>query len=102
MEVLAAPQREEVLRRLRAHEAELHELGVLSLQIFGSVARDEATPTSDVDCLVEFSKPIGLFGFSQIRLFLENLLKHPVDMGTQAALKEHLRQPALEDLVHVF
>ena len=48
-------QRDQVLSILNAHQADLQSLGVKSLEIFGSVARDEARPDSDVDCLVEFS-----------------------------------------------
>ena len=48
-------QRDKVLSILNTHQAELQNLGVKSLEIFGSVARDEACPDSDVDFLVEFS-----------------------------------------------
>ncbi|WP_235071197.1 nucleotidyltransferase family protein [Leptolyngbya sp. Heron Island J] len=96
------PTRDEVLEQLKAQQSALHELGVASLQIFGSVARDQATADSDIDCLVEFSRPIGLFGLSKIRLFLQDLLQHPVDIGTEDALKKHLRQPVLEDKIRVF
>jgi predicted nucleotidyltransferase len=54
-------KRDEVIRVLREHRGELREqFGVKSLALFGSVARDEATGTSDVDLLVEFERPIGL------------------------------------------
>ncbi len=48
-------KRDRVLSIVNAHQAELHDLGVKSLEIFGSVARDEARPDSDVDFLVEFA-----------------------------------------------
>lgn len=95
-------KRDEVLAIVKAHQVRLQELGVKSLELFGSVARDEARPDSDVDFLVEFSKPIGLFGFSRIRLYLEDILGRPVDLGTLYALKEHLRAPVLEDVIRVF
>ena len=95
-------KRDEVLAIVKAHQAKLQELGVKSLDLFGSVARDEARPDSDVDFLVEFSKPIGLFGFSRIRLYLEDILGRPVDLGTLDALREHLREPVLEDAIRVF
>ncbi|MEM6254688.1 MAG: nucleotidyltransferase domain-containing protein [Cyanobacteria bacterium P01_D01_bin.156] len=65
-------------------------------------ARDEATANSDIDCLVEFSRPIGLFGVSKIRLCLQDVLQYPVDLDTEDAIKEHLRQPVLEDKIRVF
>jgi uncharacterized protein len=95
-------KRDEVLAIVKAHQVKLQELGVKSLDLFGSVARDEARPDSDVDFLVEFSKPIGLFGFSRIRLYLEDILGCRVDLGTPDALREHLREPVLEDAIRVF
>jgi uncharacterized protein len=53
--------RDEVLAIVQAHQEELAQLGVKSLDLFGSVARDQARVDSDVDFLVELSKPIGLF-----------------------------------------
>jgi uncharacterized protein len=52
--------REEVLQILRTHQQELKDLGVKSIELFGSVARNEARPDSDVDCLAEFSRPCYL------------------------------------------
>ena len=48
---------------LRSHQAELRQAGVKSLKLFGSVVRGEAGPESDIDILVEFSRPIGLLAF---------------------------------------
>ena len=98
----SVPIRDEILAQLKAQQPVLQELGVSSLQLFGSVARNQATADRDIDCLVEFSRPIGLFGLSKIRLFLQDLLQHTVDIGTEDALKEHLRQPVLEDKIRVF
>ena len=58
-----AMQRDDVLKILVDHRDELRQqFGVKSLALFGSVARDEATETSDVDLLVAFARPVGLFG----------------------------------------
>ena len=51
-------QRDTILQTLKQHQTALTDLGVRSLALFGSVARDEATPTSDIDILVEFEPPI--------------------------------------------
>ncbi len=95
-------QREQVIAILRAHQAELQQLGVRSLELFGSVARNEASTTSDVDLLAEFKHPIGLFRFAEIRLYLEDILQCSVDLGTREALKEHLREPVLQEVLSVF
>jgi predicted nucleotidyltransferase len=94
--------REEVLQILRTHQQELQNLGVKSLELFGSVARNEARSDSDVDLLAELSESMSLFQFIEAKLYIQDLLKCPVDMGIKDALREHLRQPILEDIVYVF
>jgi uncharacterized protein len=95
-------RRDTVLAIVKAHQQQLQQLGVQSLELFGSVARDEAHPESDVDFLVELSRPTGLIRFIQIRQYLEELLKCSVDLGTTKSLKEHLREPVLKDAIRVF
>ncbi len=94
-----AIKRDEVLAIIAAHREELRAMGVKSLDLFGSVARDEATSDSDVDFLVEFERPVGL-EFFKVQHYLEDILGYPVDLGTQETLKEHLREPLLEDVIH--
>ena len=94
--------RQQVITLTQAHQADLQALGVKSLALFGSVARDEATPESDVDFLVEFAIEATLFDLFQVRHYLENLLGRQVDLGTRTALKAHLREPVTKDLVRVF
>ncbi|MBE9233744.1 nucleotidyltransferase family protein [Cuspidothrix issatschenkoi LEGE 03284] len=94
--------REEVLQILRTHQQELHNLGVKSLELFGSVARNEAHSDTAVDLLAELSESMSLFQFIEAKLYIQDLLKCPVDMETKDALREHLRQPILEDIVYVF
>lgn len=95
-------KREEVYNLVRSHQQELQNLGVKALDIFGSVARDQANENSDIDILVELDESVGFFEFFQIRHYLEDLLQCAVDLGTADALKEHLRQPILEEAIHVF
>ena len=93
---------DEVLQILRTHQQELQNLGVISLELFGSVARNEAHANSDVDLLAELSESMSLFQFIKAKLFIQDLLKCEIDLGTKDALREHLRQPILEDVVYVF
>ena len=95
-------KRDEVLAIIAAHREQLQEMGVKSLNLFGSVARDEARPDSDVDFLVEFNRPGGLFQLLQVQYHLEDILGSSVDLGTQDALREHLREPVLKDIIHAF
>ena len=91
-------KRDEVLKIISEHREQLEKLGVKSLLLFGSVARDEAGPDSDVDFLGE----MGLFEFIKIRLYLEDILNCSVDLGTEDALRENLREPVLKDVINAF
>jgi predicted nucleotidyltransferase len=92
----------EVLAILATHREKLQELGVKSLNLFGSVARDEARSDSDVDFLVEFNQPGGFFQLLQVQYYLEDILECSVDLGTEDALREHLRTPVLKDMIRAF
>lgn len=60
--------------------------------MFGSVARDEARDTSDLDVLVDFVGPATFDRFMGLKLFLEDNLGLKVDLVTRAALKPRLRE----------
>ena len=91
-----------VLKILKQKNAELSgRFGVKSLFLFGSVARNEATPASDVDLLVEFSRPVGYFGLFALQDYLENLLGCPIDLGTLDSLKPYIRERVMGELIHV-
>lgn len=91
--------REEAIRRLAASQPELAALGVRSLDLFGSVARGEAGPTSDVDLLVAFDKPIGLFHFFRVQRRLEEILGCRVDLVMREAVKRQLRDRIFAEAV---
>lgn len=91
--------RQDALDRLAAHKAELRAMGISSLALFGSVARNEATDLSDVDLLVEFDRPIGLFGLQDVRDQLQTILGHPVDLVPRRSLKRQLRERILAEAV---
>ena len=94
--------REELLSLVAAHREKLEQLGVKALNLFGSLARNEAHSESDVDFLVEFSIEAGLFDLFRVQHYLEDLLKRKVDLGTKDALREHLREPVMRDVIRVF
>lgn len=95
-------KRDEVLKVLSEHRDELHrQFGAKSLALFGSVARDEATETSDVDLLVEFDRPTGLFGLIQLQQRLETMLGCKVDVGTAAGLRPRIRERVLREALRV-
>lgn len=87
---------------LNEYMDELREqFGVRHLSLFGSVARDEAGRDSDVDVLVEFNRPTGLFGLFRLQDRLEELLGCPVDLGTAGSLKPRMRERVRKERVDV-
>ncbi len=93
-------QATEVLQLLREHANELAEHHVAKAALFGSVARNEAKPQSDIDILVEFRKPIGLFEFVRLKRLLESILGRPVDLVTPDALRESMRTQILAEAIY--
>ncbi|MGB3943185.1 MAG: nucleotidyltransferase family protein, partial [Methanothrix sp.] len=84
-------RRSEILQRLEAHRDELVGMGVKSLAIFGSAARDDARAESDVDILVEFTGPATFNGYMDLKFFLEDLLGRPVDLVTRRSIRPGLK-----------
>ncbi len=69
------------------------------LGVFGSYTRNQQTPTSDLDLLVEFSTTSDLFQYIELQQRLGKLLGVPVDLVHRAGLKPTLRTAILEDLI---
>jgi predicted nucleotidyltransferase len=92
---------ERVSTRLRENRATLEKLGVKSLALFGSAARGEARLSSDVDLLVEFSRPVGLLEFIRLKQVLEGILECEVDLVTPDALRESMKAEILEEAIDV-
>jgi predicted nucleotidyltransferase len=95
-------KRHQAVQILQEHAEELRkQFGVKSLTLFGSVARDEATPGSDVDLLVDFNRPTGYFGLVRLQLVLEQILGCPVDLGTAGSLRPAMRQRIAKEAIRV-
>jgi len=92
----------ELEKKLAAHSEELQQMGVVSLALFGSAARDEATTGSDIDLLVEFNRAIGVFHFFSVQHRLEEILGVPrVDLVERGAVHPALRERILGEAVNV-
>ncbi len=94
-------QREEVLSILKQNWTVLQQLGVRSLSIFGSIARDEARSDSDVDILVEFEPPITFDCYMDVKLYLEDQLGTRVDLVSRRSLKPQIRDVVEREAIHV-
>lgn len=94
-------KRSRVVKLLQDHRSEITSFGVKSLALFGSVAHDEASPESVVDLLVEFSRPVGLYQFIDLKQYLEELLGCQVDLGTPNSLKPTTKNYIIQDAIYV-
>jgi predicted nucleotidyltransferase len=84
---------------LATHQTDLATHGVVSLAVFGSVVRGEARADSDIDMLVEFERPVGLFAFAGLQMELTAWLGRPVDLVEPEALRPALRAGILKEAV---
>jgi predicted nucleotidyltransferase len=87
---------------LRRHLPELaRKYQVRSLEVFGSYARNEQTPESDLDVLVTFEQAPGLFQFVELRDRLSDALGVKVDLVMKTALKPRLEERILGEAILV-
>ena len=94
-------ERDTILQLLHEHREDLVQLGVESLALFGSLARGQAGPESDIDLLVEFNHPVGFFAFLDVQFYLEKLIGRKVDLVTRDALRLSMRDQILSEAVNV-
>lgn len=94
--------KEQVANILRSNRASLDGFHIKTVSLFGSIARDEAKDSSDIDLLVEFEPDarIGLFEFARIQRYLSAMLGRHVDLVTPDALHKALKTAILREAVH--
>lgn len=94
--------REAVLQTLRAHRTEMStRFGARHIGLFGSAARDELRPDSDVDVLVEFDCQPTFDAYCALKDYLEGLVGRRVDLVTRGGLKPRAWQYVSQDLIDV-
>jgi uncharacterized protein len=93
-----------ILGRLRAHEAELRERGVVHVAVFGSVARHEERDDSDVDLLVDLTPDVAadFFAYAGVADDLESIVGRDVDVARKDLLRPHVRPKAEAQAVYAF
>jgi len=95
--------RDDAIARLRAHEAELRQLGVERLYLFGSTACGEATEDSDVDLFFDYERgKFGLFDLMDVKERASSILGGKADIMTRDSLHRTLRQRIEAAAVRVF
>jgi uncharacterized protein len=95
--------RDTVITKLRAHETDLHRAGVAQLYLFGSVARQQATPNSDVDLFFDTNNPrFSLIELVDVQDQVTAILGVQTDVMTRASLHPRLRQRIEAEALRVF
>lgn len=87
---------------LKTHKKDLLNLGANALAVFGSIARNEGRKNSDVDILVDFDSKKGLFGFADLKFYLEEILHCDVDLVSKKALHPALKKRILSEAKQIF
>ena len=98
---VATELRDRVVEILRADAEALRALGVIRLSLFGSVARGEERPDSDVDVLVDAEEDVSLFGFSRLKRHRQDLLGRRVDLVEREAIRPACLPDILADEIPV-
>ncbi|WP_041445078.1 nucleotidyltransferase family protein [Syntrophobotulus glycolicus] len=87
-----------VFEKLQEYKPILEErYSVGKIGVFGSYARNEQKEDSDIDIIVEFTRPVG-FQFIDLKLYLEEILERKVDLVTPNALKSQIREQVLKEV----
>ena len=94
---------EQALSILRRHESDLRARGVRRAALFGSIARGDNRPDSDIDIMIEIEPEasIGVFEYAELKEFIASLFDGPVDVVSRENLKPFIR-PAVADAVYAF
>lgn len=95
---------EDALATLRRSEAALRARGVRHAALFGSLARGDNRPDSDIDILVEFDPDahVSVFDYVEVKDYIASLFSQPVDVIDREGLKPHLRRSSTQDAVYAF
>ncbi|MBP2560320.1 putative nucleotidyltransferase [Neorhizobium galegae] len=96
--------RNEAIEKLRQQADAIRALGATSLFLFGSVARDEAGPSSDLDLFIDYDpdKKFSLVDLTGIKLFLEDELSTDVDVTTRNSLHPRLKDKIEHSAIRIF
>jgi predicted nucleotidyltransferase len=95
---------QDILARLRDHEAALRARGVAHAALFGSRARGDHRPDSDIDIMVTFdpAAAVTVFNYAGLKAYIAGLFDGPVDVVNRDALKTYIAPTATADALYAF
>jgi predicted nucleotidyltransferase len=96
--------RYDALETLRRSERALRERGVKHAALFGSVARGDHRPDSDIDIMIEIDPDAGVtvFDYVDLKDYIASLFAEPVDVVNCEGLKSHIGPVATTDAIYAF
>jgi len=93
---------QDIKAALAKHKPEIQrEFKVKEIGIFGSYTWGKQKEKSDIDVLVEFSEPVGLFKFMDLEEYLQALFGVKVDLVSRKALKQHIGERILREVIYI-
>lgn len=93
---------QEIKAVLAEHKLEIQKkFKVKEIGIFGSYVRGKQKEKSDIDVLVEFSEPVGLFEFMDLEEYLQTIFGVKVDLVSKKALKPHIGERILKEVIYI-
>ncbi len=97
-------ERQDIIARLREHEAALRARGVTHAALFGSRARGDDRPDSDTDIMVEIDPDatVTVYDYVALKAFIAGLFDGPVDVVDRDGLKPFMRPVAVHDAIYAF
>jgi predicted nucleotidyltransferase len=96
--------RQEILARLKENETALRARGVSHAAVFGSRARGDDRPDSDIDIMIEVdpAAPIGVYEYVALKDYIAELFDGSVDVVSRNGLKSYIRPAATADAIYAF
>ena len=97
-------KRDEIIRKLKEREIDLRAQGVTHAALFGSLARGDERPDSDIDIMIELDPAarVTMFDYVDIKEYIEALFSEPVDVVNRDGLKPLVRPQATADAIYAF
>lgn len=96
-------ERDDAIARLREHEAELKQLGVEHLYLFGSTARGDAREDSDIDLFFDYPRgKFGLYELMDVKDAAARILGRKTDIMTRDSIHKALRANIVAGAVPIF